>query len=43
MLSKEIIEREISNGKTTLIALKDGIEINKIVLEAFETQLKKCT
>lgn len=49
MLSKERILQEISATKETIKKLEEiekdsisGVEINKLVLKAFEEELKRC-
>ena len=40
VLSKESIEKEIKACEAAIIAHRDGLEINQIVLEAFNKELK---
>ena len=39
MLGKKRLEEEIKNCKITIEKLEDGLDINKIVLNAFEEEL----
>ena len=40
VLSREVIEREIEGAKAAVKAHQEGLEVNEIVLEAFENRLK---
>ncbi len=39
-LTKEQLEKEIVASKAAIIAMQSGMEIHKIVLKAFEEELK---
>lgn len=41
-LSREVIERELAASKAALNSHEEGIEIHKIVTEAFAKALEKC-
>jgi hypothetical protein len=40
-LNKKLLEREVSACKAAIKAHEEGTAVNKIVLEAFEIELKK--
>jgi len=40
-LSKEVLEREISNSTQAIIAHEEGIEIHKIVLKSFKEAVEQ--
>lgn len=41
MVSKKYLEVEIEKAKAAVKTLKEGLYINEIVLQAFETELSK--
>ena len=41
-LSKKFLEDEIAKGKQAIESFKEGIEVHKVVVAAFERELKKC-
>lgn len=41
-LAKDVLERELKASEAALKAHQEGIEVHKIVSEAFQKELEKC-
>lgn len=43
MLSETLLKIEIKKAEDTIKCLKEGLDINELVLKAFQEELEKCT